>query len=76
MTRLALVVALFGGCGFVQRHAVALDVADAVVIGSATVCAIECRQPASNVSIGVLAVEPMLITFLVLNTIVSLWGRE
>lgn len=79
MTRLALILALLGGCQWAASRPsamIALDVADGIVLASSTTVAIaddgEARAPAIVVGVASLVVIP----FLVILTGLSYWGRH
>jgi len=85
LKRLSIVLLLSGGCTAIghpgwdetiARHVIAVDVADGVLLGGAIACTAECHGAAKDASIGVLVVEPVVVAYLALITIISLWGHQ
>jgi len=78
MKRLAIMLALLNGCGFIVDHAakhpIAYDVIDgALIIGASATAIADRQETARGVSLGVDFVALFFVPALVVATVAGLW---
>lgn len=76
MKRLALTLALLGGCGTIAQHPGASGIVYVAASAAAMTCAIECSPGPSDVSIGVLSLSTVAIPIVIFMAIMSQWGTK
>lgn len=77
MKRLALMLALLGGCASFFKHTTAVDIADGVLLVGATSTAIAVDQPeVRGIAVGAGAFALLMVPVLVVITGLAHWGGK